>query len=146
MRPDQGSATKSQTSSEAHEVRALLDKFARAITAGDGAAAASLWQVPAFVLGAETAMALSSLAEIQRFYGGSKQQYNERGIVGTRAEIVDEDHIDDKLVVVKVRWPYLDAAGNEVGAERSDYTLARDDDSGELRVRCVLMRGVEPTH
>jgi hypothetical protein len=46
------------------------------------------------------------------------------------------------VFVVEIRWPHLNAKGREVGAELSDYTLRRDD-NGNLRIRSVLMRGVE---
>lgn len=128
------------------ELQECLDKLARAITAGDGKAAAALWEAPAFVIGDEMAMPITELAEAEKFFGGAKEQYNERGIVDTRAEIIDEEWIGDRIVVAKVRWPYLDEAGREVGAERSDYTFRRND-RGELKVRSVLMRGIVPgTH
>jgi hypothetical protein len=41
---------------------------------------------------------------------------------------------------VDVRWPYLKANGDEVGEERSTYTLLEGPD-GELEIRSVLMRG-----
>ena len=125
------------------EVQALLDTVARSITAGDGEAVAKLWDVPAFVIGADMARPIASHDEIAEFFGGGKAQYNERGITDTRAEVVEEDWISDALVIVKVRWPYLDASGKELGGEASDYTLCRDHD-GALKIRVITMRGVEP--
>ena len=122
------------------EVQSFLETLARAFTRGDGAAVAKLWEVPALVIDQGAVIAVSSLAEVERFFGGAQGQYNEKGIVDTRPELRDLDAIGERLVVAKVRWPYLDASGNTVGAEASDYTLRRDD-TGALKVRCVLMRG-----
>jgi hypothetical protein len=124
------------------EVQEVLNKVARAVTSGDGKAMAKLWEVPAMVIGANMAMAINDSAEIEKFFGGAKAQYNERGITDTRAEIEDVDEVAENVFIASVRWPYLDAAGKVIGAERSDYTLRRDD-NGELKIRSVLMRGVE---
>ncbi len=124
------------------EVHDVLSRVARAVTSGDGAAMAALWEVPAFVIGADSVMAIERTEQISKFFGGAKQQYNDRGIVDTRPDIRGLERIGDRMVIASVRWPYLDAAGKVVGAESSDYTLRRDD-TGAFKIRCVLMRGVE---
>jgi ketosteroid isomerase-like protein len=126
------------------ELQDFLNQLAEAVTRGDGEAVAKLYEVPALVIGIDGVMPVTSLDEIAKFFGGAKEMYNARGITNTRADIVDEEWIGDRLVVVKVRWPYLDEEGHEVGAEASDYTLRRDD-AGQLKVRSILMRGVEGT-
>lgn len=127
------------------EVQEFLNQIARAITAGDGQAVAKLWELPGFVFGVEMAKVIDDRGELAEFFGGAKEQYNAQGITDTRPDIVDEEWIGDSMVIVKVRWPYLDANGREVGAEASDYTLWRDD-RGRLKIRSILMRGVEGTH
>jgi hypothetical protein len=123
-------------------VQDLLDRFARALTSGDGRGAASLWETPAFVLGDEIVMPVASPEEVERFFGGAREQYNSRGITDTRGEIQRLDWVSDRIAIVDVRWPYLGATGKEVGAESSTYVL-RKDDTGALRIRAVVMRGVE---
>ena len=66
---------------------------------------AKLWGVPAFVIGQNMAKVVQSEEEVEEFYGGAKDMYNERGIIDTRAEIEDLDWIDQDLVVATVRWP-----------------------------------------
>jgi len=124
------------------EVQAFLNQLASAITVGDGKRVASLWGIPAVVIGAEGVRVVTSHHEVERFFAGASDEYDERGIVETRAEIRGEEWISDRLVIVKVRWPCLDSHGREVAAEASDYTLRRNE-RGELEVRAVLMRGVE---
>ena len=121
-------------------VQGFLDRLARAVTSGDTRTIASMWEVPAFVIGNEDARAIHSAAEIERFFAGARDAYNARGIVDTRAEITDLDWIADDLVMVRVRWPYLGADREEHGEESSTYTLKRDA-NGELRLRVATMRG-----
>jgi hypothetical protein len=121
-------------------VQRVLDRFARALTAGDGEAVADLWETPAFVIGSGMARAVLARDEVVEFFSGGKDQYNSRGITDTRAEIQRLDWVAKDLVVADVRWPYLTANGEEVGEETSTYTLLRDGD-GELKIRSVLMRG-----
>jgi hypothetical protein len=121
-------------------VQSFLDKLGRAVTSGDGAAAARLWTTPGFVVGDDMVRAIATSDEVAAFFGGAKEEYNRRGIVDTRAEIVRLTWPTDRLAIVEVRWPYLDAKGDEVGDETSTYTLRRDDD-GELRLVVALMHG-----
>jgi len=122
------------------EVQELLDRFARAMTSGDGRAAAALWETPALVLGDDMARAVGSAAEVEAFFGGAKEQYNRLGIVDTRAEIRGLEALTAKIVLVTVRWPRLDGSGAEKGSETSTYTLRRDD-GGALRIRVAMMQG-----
>jgi hypothetical protein len=127
------------------EIQDLLNTIARAITAGDGEAVAKLYDVPAFVVGDTMAMAIESAEQVATFYGAGKAEYNKRGITDTRADIVDIEKLGEKMFAVQVRWPYLDDKGKEIGGEKSDYVLRRDD-KGKLRIRTVLMRGEEKKH
>jgi hypothetical protein len=124
------------------EVQDMLGKLAQALVRGDGAAVAELWEVPALVIGSDV-IGVTSSEQVEKFFGAAKDQYTHAGIGSTRADIIDLERVGDRIVIVTVRWPYLDDHGHEVGAESSDYTLRRDD-AGRLRIRAVLMRGVEP--
>jgi hypothetical protein len=123
-------------------VKEYLDGFARALTAGDGSAIAEMWETPAFVLGADMARVVNTPKEVAQFFGGARDQYREIGITDTRAEIVRLDEITDHLVMVRVRWPYLDSNGREMGAEASTYTLVRQGD-GDWKLRVAVMHGQE---
>jgi hypothetical protein len=124
------------------EVQDLLSQVANGVTSGDGHQVAMMWEVPAIIIAAEGVTPVISREQLASLFGGAKREYNERGIFNTRADILDEDWIGDRLVVVKVRWPHIDANLREIGAEASDYTLRRQRD-GRLRICSVLMRGVE---
>lgn len=123
-------------------VQGFLDSFAEALTAGNGAAIADLWETPAFVLGDAMVQTIEERGELEQFFSGARNQYNAAGITDTRADIVRLDEISDRIVCVRVRWPYLDADGQELGGETSTYTLRRDD-SGEWKIRISVMHGAE---
>jgi hypothetical protein len=122
-------------------VQALLDAFGRALTAGDGRAITELWATPSFVLGDTMARTIEMREEIEEFFGSAKDQYAAMGITDTRAEITRLEWLTDRIALVDVRWPYLDAQGEEHGEERSTYTVRRGDD-GELRICVAILRGV----
>lgn len=123
-------------------VQDFLDSFGKALTAGDVQAIADMWETPAFVLGDGIARPVNARDEVSEFFGGAREHYNKLGIVDTKPQIVRLDEISDHLVMVRVRWPYLDAEGREVGAECSTYTLTREG-SGDWKLRITVMQGQE---
>ncbi|HEV8691962.1 MAG TPA: hypothetical protein VGQ91_16785 [Ideonella sp.] len=137
----------SRTDTHRHEVQQFLDRFAKALTAGDVAAVVSLWQVPAYVLSDTDIHPVGSRAEIEQFFAGAKDRYNAQGVVSTRAEISQLRWPTERIAIAEVRWPYLDAQGREVGEENSTYTLRRNDED-ELRLCVTLMHGTaeQPKH
>lgn len=124
------------------ETQEFLDRFARALTSGDIRTIRTLWEAPALVLGDEMSQDIRSLDDVERFFAGAKDEYNRRGITDTRAEILSFEPATERIASVRVRWPYLDADGVQRGAESSTYIVRRDDD-GELKIRAVVMHGVE---
>jgi hypothetical protein len=121
-------------------VQAFFDELARALIAGEGATIAAMWDVPALVVDDEAVLGIDSLAEVQAFFGSARDQYNARGIIDTRAEVVRLDWVTNRIVMAEVRWPYLDKGGHEVGEELSTYTV-RENDEGELKLRVAVMHG-----
>lgn len=122
------------------EIQEILDRLAEAVTEGNGKAVAKMWAVPALVLGDTMARPVSTLLEVEQFFGGAKEQYNARGISDTRAEIVDLRWPTPRIAIAEVRWPWLDAAGVEKGDEVSSYVFRRDE-AGKLRIQAVIMHG-----
>jgi hypothetical protein len=101
-----------------------------------------MWAIPAHVLGDEMVMAVKAPAEVEAFFSGAKDQYNKAGITTTHPDITSLRWVTDRIVIVSVRWPYLNNQGDEFGAESSTYTLKRDD-HGEFKLHVAVMHGVE---
>ncbi len=123
-------------------VQEYLNSLKEALTSGDGDAVAEMWETPAFVLGQGMARVVSAPDEVAELFGAARAHYREIGITDTRAEIVRLDEITDQMVMVRVRWPYLDPQGREMGAETSTYTLVRQS-GGDWKLRVALMHGKE---
>lgn len=124
------------------EVQTYFDHFARALTAGDGATIARMWDVPALVASDDMLRAVSTMREVEQFFSGAKEQYNQMHVVDTRAQIERLQGLTERMILVDVRWPYIAADGSEHGAERSTYMLRRDTD-GTLKMCFVAMRGAD---
>jgi ketosteroid isomerase-like protein len=121
-------------------IDAFMQDFAKALTAGDAKTIASMWDAPAFVISDQGSRAVSSRGEVEQFFSGVKEQYSSRGINEARPEIQFVEWATERVAIATVRWPYIDAAGREIGEESSTYTLRRDD-AGELKLVVALMRG-----
>jgi hypothetical protein len=136
-----GDLRESRGQGDQAEVQQVLDQMARALISGDGRAVARLWEPPALVLSDQEVHSVASSEEVEKFFGGAKDQYNQMGIVDTRPDIQRLTWPTRRMAIVDVRWPWLDANGRESGSETSTYTFRRDD-SGQLKLRVVVMHGV----
>jgi hypothetical protein len=90
-------------------------------------------------------LAVRTPEEVERFFSGARDQYNKMGVTDTRADIVRLSWATARIAIVQVRWPYIDAHGEEVGEETSTYTLKRNQ-RGELKLCTAVMHGTAPKH
>ena len=120
-------------------VENFLKRYANALSQGQSATIAQMWQAPALVVSDSGVVAVGAEVEVDRFFAAAKAQYDARGITSTRPEIMRIQWLTDRVVSVDVRWPQLDARGEELGAESSSYTLRRDEE-GELKVRVAIIQ------
>jgi len=130
------------TEAHADEVGPLMDRFGQALTAGDGAAIARMWDVPALMISDGGTQAVTSAKELEKIFSGAKDQYHARGIEEAVAEVQSVDWLTDRVALARVRWPYIDKAGREIGEESSTYTLRQSDD-GALKIQAVVMHGAK---
>lgn len=123
-------------------VQDFLEAFALAVSEGNAGALAEMWETPGFVLSQEFAYTLDDDDAIAELYAESRERYNSRGVTHTRPQIVRLDEITDRLVCVRVRWPWLDSDDIEMGADVATYTLRVGED-GDWKIRVVLIHGPE---
>jgi hypothetical protein len=121
------------------DVQEFLHRFAWAITTGDGKAAATLWALPSLIISDTMVQTIMDRDELERMFGGAREQYNARGIHDTRGEIQRVEWLSDRVVTVHVRWPHLSVTGNELGEEHATYLLRRDD-HGDLKLHVAITR------
>ncbi|MBC7770727.1 MAG: hypothetical protein H7124_18235 [Phycisphaerales bacterium] len=120
----------------------FLEMLALALTEGATEAIAQMWETPALVISDDAVQSIGERAELLDMFAGAREHYNSAGVTDTRPEIIRLDEITDKVVIVRVRWPWLDDEGVELGGECSTYTL-RQSASGDWKIRCVVMHGAE---
>lgn len=132
------------TSEEHVEVVQFFERFARALTTGDSQTIASLWETPAYAIGDEGADAIGSVQDLAGFFASAKGTYDAKGVIDTHPDVELIEWATERLVVCDVRWPWLDANGQEQGDERATYLLRRGSD-GQLKLRVAIMRGGSQT-
>ncbi|HEU0036692.1 MAG TPA: hypothetical protein VFQ53_39030 [Kofleriaceae bacterium] len=126
------------------DVQEFLDQLAAALRAGDATKIASLWGLPAGIFGDRGDLTLYKRDDLERFFARAIAEHTTRGLVATAPELLSEQWLSHRVVMLKMRWPYVDVEGREVGSEVSDYTLRRDD-LGRLEIRALLVRTHAPT-
>ena len=124
------------------DIQEFLEELGRLLVEGNSKAIAAMWGVPALVVHDDGVRAIQSTEEVEKFFEGAKDQYNARGITSTYPEVQATNWISDRVVIVEVRWPWVDANGKSRGYETSTYTLRRDDGQA-LKLHVAVMHGAE---
>lgn len=120
----------------------FLEMFALSLTEGATEAIALMWETPALVITDTHVVSIDQRDELFDLFAGAREHYNSAGVTDTRPEIVRLDEVTDTLAMVRVRWPWLDDEGTELGAECSTYVLRRST-MGDWKIRCAVMHGCE---
>jgi len=120
----------------------FLEMFALALTEGATEAIAQMWETPALVITDAHVVSIDQSDDLFDLFAGAREHYNSAGVTDTQPEIVRLDEITDTLAMVRVRWPWLNDEGTELGAECSTYVLRRCT-TGDWKIRCAVMHGCE---
>lgn len=121
----------------------FLEALALAISEGNRGALTQMWEAPCFVLSHDDAHTLEGDTQIEEFCAAARDRYNTRGVTHTKPQVVRMDEISDRIVCVRVRWPWLDSDEIEMGADVSTYTLCRTGEDDDWRVRIAIVHGSE---
>ena len=129
------------------EVQAFLERFTVCLTSGDGDGATHCFELPALMVMADPAHGQSQVLEdpqkVSGFFTQAPEQYNEKGIETTFPEIESLEWLDDGIGVVHVRFPYVDADGNDLGDGESSLYILRRDQNGELAILTAVALGTD---
>lgn len=88
---------------------------------------------------------LGVLESRDKMVEGLKQSdpvYQQLGLGSVGYQLVDENHLSEALVLVRVRWLFLDADGNELTNSNS-YYLLRNEEPGLRACVCIETDSVE---
>lgn len=118
------------------EVRQLLERLGRGLSAGDLKEVSTCFGFPALIFLDQTGVCVSSAPEIEKLFAQASESYRSRGIASTRPQIERVENLNQTLAAVDVRWPSFDASGKQIASELSHYILQRD----KPRIRVALSR------
>ncbi|MWB98522.1 hypothetical protein [Agromyces seonyuensis] len=118
------------------EVRAFLVRYAATLTKQDAEAAAELWSTPGLIADDRFSGVLGSREEMAEGLRQSYPLYRQLGLAAVEYELRDEKELSDHLVLVGVRWLFLDDEG-QLLTDSSSYYLLRDESDGLRACVCV---------
>jgi ketosteroid isomerase-like protein len=125
------------------EVEQFLVAYAEALSAGDGAALAGMYEIPGLVVSDQGGQPVSSPDQVAEFFAAAAAQYHDAGLAGTRPEYVSIEQLSEQLCTADVRWIGIDADGRATGhKEYSMYVLRRGED-GVVRIQVAVIRSPE---
>jgi hypothetical protein len=128
-------------------IQRFLDGLADALTSGDGDAAAACFEYPALMVMARTGayggnQVIADRDTAAGFFGSAPEQYHAKGIHLTFPDIQSLEWLGDDLALVRVRFPYIDADGNDMGdAETSVYVVRKT--GPDLAICTAITLGVD---
>jgi ketosteroid isomerase-like protein len=119
------------------DVGSFLDHYADALASGDLPGVAACYALPALVVGDAAGIPVSEPAEVEAAFAGAADAYRAQGLLGLRPELRAVDPLTGTLILVDVRWAYLDEAGRERQHTSYRYLLRRTD-TGQLGIQVVV--------
>ena len=119
------------------DIEAFLDRYAKALAAGDLPGVAACYALPALVVGDSGAIPVAEAAQVEAAFAGAADAYRAQGLVGIRPELRAVDPLTATLTLVDVAWSYLDEAGTARQHTSYRYLLRRSG-TGELAIQVVV--------
>jgi hypothetical protein len=113
-------------------IQAFLERLASALTSGDAETAAACFEYPSVMVMSDVRkygpnQVLHDRETAARVFARAPEMYHERGIHDTFPDVEDAREIADGLVLVRTRFPYIDADGNDTGdGETSLYVVRKE--------------------
>ena len=119
------------------DIPAFVHRYAEALAAGDLPAIGACYTLPALVLGDTATIPVSEAGQVEAAFAGATDAYRAQGLVGVRPELRAVDRLTATLILVDVRWAYLDEAG-EARRHSSYRYLLRRSAAGRLGIQVVV--------
>lgn len=114
-----------------------LDRYAASLSDFDAEAAVTLWSTPGMIADDRVSGVLDTREEMIAGLKQSYPLYRELGLASVSHELLDTNPLSERLVLVKVRWLFRDAAGELLTDANSYYLLRDEDDAGLQACVCV---------
>ncbi|MRG60895.1 hypothetical protein GE115_13620 [Agromyces sp. CFH 90414] len=111
----------------------FLRRYGGLLAAFDARASAALWGPPRALLTDDFGGALGSDDELVAGLESSYPLYRALGLAGVEFDVLESVALTDRTTRLRVRWHFLDDAGERMS--RSDYEYYLQDADGELTAR-----------
>jgi hypothetical protein len=111
------------TTQRVHE---FLERYAGTLTNLDAGAAADLWSTPGMIIDEQVSGVLESREHMVEGMEQSYPIYQQLGLASVGYDLLSEQHLSAALLLVNVRWLFLDAAGDELTDTTSYYLLRKE--------------------
>ncbi|MFC7450491.1 hypothetical protein [Rhodococcus daqingensis] len=105
-----------------------LSAYGNSLTAFDAEATAAMWGMPGTILTDEFAGSLSSREDMAAGLSQSYPLYKQLGLAGIAHQVLESAALTDRLARVRVRWSFLDSAGETLTTSDYEYLLREDPD------------------
>ena len=113
---------------DAH-LRRFLVRYGEALSAGDLKAISGCYAVPSLVLSDEGSVPIATREEIEAAFDGAAERYRAQGLVAARPALVASEALSERLLLVEVRWDYLDERGRSAQQNGYRYVLRLEDEA-----------------
>jgi hypothetical protein len=110
-------------------LRRFLLRYGEALSAGDLKAISGCYAVPSLVLSDEGSVPIASREEIEAAFDGAAERYRAQGLVAARPALVASEALSERLLLVEVRWDYLDEQGRSAQQNGYRYVLRLEDEA-----------------
>lgn len=120
----------------------FLDRYASTLTDLDAEAAADLWSVPGLIADDRSSGVIESREAMVDGLRRSYPLYQRLGLGSVTYDLLEAKPLTDALVLVHVRWQFLDAQGAFL-IDSTAYYLLRDEPAGLRAAVCVQVDDAE---
>ncbi|WP_280232248.1 hypothetical protein [Nocardia cyriacigeorgica] len=110
------------------EIESFLDEYQAALSAYDAERSAALWGMPGTILSDAFVGSLPSRTEMARGLSQSYPFYQQLGLARVDHTLLEQVDLTERIVRVRVRWHFYDAADDLLTDGDYEYLLRHDDD------------------
>lgn len=111
------------------QVTGYLDRYASTLTGFDAPGAAKLWSTPGTIVDDRFSGVLDSREKMIEGLQQSYPLYRKLDLGSVAYDLVEQTQLSEALVLVRVRWMFLDDSGAELTDSTSCYLL-REEEAG----------------
>ncbi|WP_309102981.1 hypothetical protein [Microbacterium sp.] len=122
------------TSSE--RIDDYLARYAATLTDLDAEAGSALWSVPGMIADDRASLVVESREAMAEGVKQSYPLYQQLGLASVEHELLEIEELSDRLVLVRVRWLFLDDRADLL-TDTFSYYLLREEEDDLRAVVCV---------